>query len=87
MAKWIDEISERFDIPLNTAAGAPKVTIGGNTSVLVENHRGLIEYSRSVVALDCGAVTVRVRGEDLELRAMDRRAIYVTGTIFGVDTE
>jgi len=87
LAKWIDEISERFDIPASALGRASKVTISGSWSVLVENHRGLLDYSEDTVLLACGAKSVRVRGEGLELRAMDKRSVYVTGTIFGVDTE
>ena len=87
LAKWIDEVSERFDIPLNALGKAAKVTIFGSRSVLVENHRGLLDYSDETVLLFCGTMNVRIRGEGLELRAMDKVSIYVTGTIFGVDTE
>ena len=87
MGKWIDSISERFDLPASVAAGSPKITIHGRTSVLIENHRSLLVYTQEIVSLDCGSVTVTVRGDELQLRAMDKRAFYVTGTIFGVDTE
>lgn len=87
MGKWIDCVSDRFDLPASVAMGSPKITINGRTGVLVENHRSLLVYTKELVSLDCGTVTVTVRGDELQLRAMDKTGIYVTGTIFGVDTE
>lgn len=87
MGKWIDSISERFDLPASVALGSPKITIYGRSGVLIENHRSLLIYTQDTVCLNCGTVTVTVRGDELQLRAMDKNAFYVTGTIFGVDTE
>ena len=86
MAGLIEEITERFDLPAETA-GLPKVTITGGRQVLVENHKGLLEYSGEQIEINGGRLRVRIRGTGLELRAMSRELVLVTGQIFGVDME
>lgn len=87
MGKIFEDISERFDLPADAAAGLPRVTVIGDRQVLVENHRGLLEYSGEIVELAGGRLRVRIRGEGLYLKAMDPEMILVGGQIFGVDME
>ncbi len=87
MPKWIDELVERFDLPADTAAGAPKITVTGRGRVVIENHRGLLEYSDTFIEAGAGRFHVRVRGEGLLLRAMDSEVLIISGTIFGVDLD
>ena len=87
MPKWIDDLVERFDLPAETAAGAPKITVTGASRVVIENHRGLLEYSGTLIEAGAGRFHVRVRGEGLLLRAMDSEVLIISGTIFGVDLE
>ncbi len=79
-----EEIAERLNLPAG-AAGVVKVTLLGVRRALVEQHRGLLGYSRERIEIDGGAHTVRIDGEGLELKAMDREALLVTGRILSVE--
>lgn len=82
-----EEISERFDLPALAMGGLPRITLSGDRQVLVENHRGILEYGGELVEVAGGRVRVRIRGRGLYLRAMDPEMILVAGEIFGVDLE
>ena len=84
---FLEALAGRFDLPADVVAGVPKVTVTGASRVLVENHRGLLAYSDTEVTVDGKSTRVRVRGDGLLLRAMDREMLLVTGTILGVDLE
>lgn len=79
-----EDIASRLDIPAG-AAGIVKVTLLGSRRALVEDHRGLVSYSRERIEINGGAHTVRIDGEGLELEAMDREALLVTGRILSVE--
>ena len=81
-----ERAAEFFDIP-GEAAGGPRVTITGCSRVQIENHRGILEYGRERICVRCGRVTVRVTGSNLELRAMNRDDLLITGVIRAVDYE
>ena len=83
----MEALAGRYDLPADVVAGVPKITVTGTSRVLVENHRGLLAYSDTEVAVDCKSARIRVRGDGLLLRAMDREMLLVTGTITGVDLE
>ncbi len=78
------EIADRRELPAGTM-GQVRVTLSGSRSALVENHRGLAAYSRERVEVKTGAAgTLRIEGAALELCAMDRAALLVTGRILSV---
>ena len=78
-----EEIAARFDLPAE-AAGCFKLTLVGTGRALVENHRGLGEYTRERVDVRAPAGTVRIEGEALELGFMDGEALLVTGRILAL---
>ena len=89
--KWRDlpeETAERFELPPEAVAGMPRITITGRSRVLVENHRGLLEYGEDtveVVEVAGGRIRVRIHGTELQLRAMDRNDLVITGRILSVE--
>ena len=86
--KWRDlpeETSERFELPPEAVAGMPRITITGRSRVLVENHRGLLEYGEELVEVAGGRIRVRIHGTELQLRAMDRNDLVITGRILSVE--
>lgn len=87
MATFLERLAERLDLPAEAVAGVPRVTVTGRERVLVENHKGLLSYTDTEVEVNGRAVRVRIRGDGLLLRAMDREMLLVTGTIFGIDVE
>ena len=84
---FLEALAGSLDLPADVLAGVPKITLTGTSRVLVENHRGLLAYSDTEVAVDGKSARIRVRGDGLLLRAMDREMLLVTGTITGVDLE
>ena len=87
MGRIREDIAERFDVPALAVNAAPRITLSGDRQVLVENHRGILEYGGETVVLGGGRLRITIRGQGLCLRAMDSEMILVGGEIFGVDLE
>lgn len=80
-----EETAERFDLPADAVVRVPKITITGKARVLVENHKGLLSYTEDCVEIHGGRTRVCIRGNGLELRAMDRNDLIITGQILSVE--
>lgn len=86
--KWRDlpeETADRFDLPADAVAGMPRITITGRSRVLIENHRGLLEYGEELIEVAGGRIRVRIHGTDLQLRAMDHSDLVIHGHILSVE--
>lgn len=82
-----EEIAGRLDLPAETVAGVPKLTMTGRRRALIENHRGLLQYSRDCIEVDGGRVRLRIRGANLQLVAMDRSDLLISGVILSAEFE
>ena len=77
----------RLDIPAEAAIPAPRITISGDGRVLVEGHRGLLEYAADRIAAAGPGCRILIKGENLGLVAMNRREMVVSGHLWAVELE
>ena len=87
MSDWKEKLTARMELPGELLDEIPRLTLTGGTQVLVENQKELLSYSDEMIELGCGRLRLRIRGENLLLRAMDREELLVTGRIFGVEVD
>ena len=80
----LDRTAEQFDIPGNALGDQARITITGSTHVLVDNHKGLLDYGREEIAVAGKSLAIKIIGTNLELRAMNTESLLVTGEIFQV---
>ena len=84
--QW-EKLAGRLDLPGELFEDVPRLTLTGGGQVLVENRRELLSYSDETVEIGCGRLRLRIRGERLCLRSMDREALFITGRIFAVEVD
>ena len=77
--------AEVFDLPGDVVAGLPRVELLGDRQLRMENHRGILAYGSDEIHISGGKLIVKVRGTNLELRAMNAVELLITGDITGVD--
>ena len=71
--------------PLEYAAGLPRVELEGFTTARVECHRGLLQYSDSLVELGGKGAKIRIIGSGLGLRTLSPALAVITGRICGAE--
>lgn len=59
----------------------PHVELTGDRQVDIENHRGMIEYSDTVMRIALASGELRITGFDMELTALTLTELTVSGTI------
>lgn len=69
--------AEELGVPFS----GPLLTLEGDSALLLEHHRGIIEYTDTRVVLAAGLYTLRVTGQGLTLTAMDAQAVRLRGRI------
>lgn len=80
-------LTGEVDIQAQPLPGMPIVELAGNRRVLIENHRGVREYSRERIGVKVKSGLVVVCGQGLELSRMTRQQLVIQGTIEAVMLE
>lgn len=87
--KRLDEVksavAELFDLPKEIALNMPRISMIGTNQMLVENHRGIIEYTPQRIRVNSSTGLIRVQGSDLKLRNIAADDIMITGTIKSIE--
>lgn len=83
----MDRAVDAFDLPGEVLSGLPKLTVTGNRRVHIECHKGIVEYDGSLIAVNGGAVLVKIRGEGLEIISMSAEEILIKGLIVSIDLD
>ena len=81
----IDRAAELLDLPGDIVAGMARITVTGCRRVFIESHRGVLEYGTREIHVNGGRVLIRIRGQDLKIRAMNSSDLLITGTVEGMD--
>lgn len=81
----LERTAEVFDLPGDVVAGLPRIELTGNRELRMENHKGILAYGSEEIHVSGGRLVLKVRGTDLELKAMNASELLITGTILGVD--
>lgn len=69
------------DLPGELLPGQSLVELTGDNRVLIENHRGVVEYSRCRIGIAVGFGLLQVCGHCLELARMTREMLVITGQV------
>ena len=77
-------LSNMFDIPEDTLLNLPKITMIGNTQILIENHMGVIEYTPQKLRIGVSFGEIEVTGTELFLKNILSDELSLKGKIDSV---
>ena len=81
------ELSEILELPMDVGMDLPKVTIIGDLGVLIQNHRGLIQFSPEKIVIGVGKGQIAILGKSLEIEEVSKEDMVVRGTIGSVQMD
>ena len=78
-------LAELFDLPGDLVAGACHAELLGDRQFFLEGHEGILSYGTEQIDVSAGALVVRVKGKDLQLRSMTDTEVRICGRIEAVE--
>ena len=81
----LEKTAEVFDLPGDVVAGLPRIELLGDRQFRMENHKGILAYGSDEIHISGGKLIVKVKGAELELRAMNASELLITGFISGIE--
>ena len=82
---FLEKTSAALDLPGDVLTGLPRIELVGDRELRMESHKGILAYGSEEIHISGGRLVVRVRGAELELRAMDPAQLLITGHIAAVE--
>ena len=77
----MEELSERLALPEEAVAGVAKLTVTAGRRALIENHRGILEYSAEQIIVATREGRIVLTGSSLGIKGMDRNDLLIAGKL------
>ena len=81
----LERTAELLDLPADAITNLPRLELVGDGELRMENHKGILAYGSQEIHISGGKMVIKVRGSDLELKAMNASELLITGDIAGID--
>lgn len=78
-------VAEALELPKDIVLDLPKITMIGNIQVYIENHKGIIEYSRQRIRVNSKSGIIRVIGKKMIIKNIVTEEIAIIGEIDNVE--
>lgn len=78
---WLRRMADETGIIQEGIPGVPVVELLGDRQVLVENHRGVSEYSAHKIGVKVKYGVVAICGCDLELKQVAKDQLVISGRV------
>lgn len=79
-----EKLLRALELPDDVVFDLPKITVIGDIQFYLENHRGIIAYSPTVVRIAVSIGELRIEGEGLFIRTINRDELYLEGRVYAV---
>lgn len=79
--KGLQKLARVFELPEDIITDIARLTLLGNKQLLIENHKGIIEYAPGQIRVKLNDATLVVKGERLSLGNLQTEQILIEGTV------
>lgn len=79
--RGLQKLARILELPADLVMDLPRLTMLGNQQVLLENHRGIVEYTPSVIRINLNNGVMIVKGKNMALGNLQMEQILIEGTV------
>ena len=79
--RLMDVIATGVDLPTEAPLRMPLIELAGYRRILIENHKGVVQYSETCIQIKVCYGRICVQGNGLSLTHMTRSQLVITGCV------
>ncbi len=79
-----DRLVSLLELPGDAMLDVARITLVGDMEIVIENHRGLVEYTPNRVALTTPDGLLTIEGEELKIAAISPEQVILLGRVRGM---
>lgn len=81
----IKKFTEEMQIPESAITDSFKIEFRGNSDIIIEGCKGIIDYEETKISLNLGKMIVRFGGAELEISSFFEEQAIIKGTVVTMD--
>ena len=76
-----EKMIHTLELPRDLFLGVPIFTMNGDGELLIENHKGILKYSETEIAVKAKCFPIQVTGENLSIEYYTADTLKICGRI------
>ncbi|MCT4594594.1 MAG: sporulation protein YqfC [Anaeromicrobium sp.] len=80
-----ESLAELLELPKDIILDLPRITMLGNLQLYIENHKGIIEYTKVRIRVKLREGSLRVIGKDLTIKNIMEEEIVICGELHSIE--
>lgn len=80
----LERTAQMLELPADVIAGLSRLELIGDNELRIEQHKGILVYSREEIHVSVGKFIIKIMGNNLDLRAMTGLELLITGQISSI---
>lgn len=76
-----NRLSDTFELPKEIVLDIPNIKMIGSMEAVVENHKGILEYSQEILRINSASGIIKILGKNLEIKEINQEDILIKGDI------
>ena len=81
---WLETVSSKMKLPADVLAGAPILTTTGKYQITLENYKGIIEYTGSIIRIQTKTCRICIEGKNLNIDYFANEDMRISGIIHAI---
>lgn len=86
-AKFKSAFANVMEIPKDIALDLPRITMIGNLQMIIENHKGIVEYSENKIRVLVTRGQLEIEGKNMALRTIQLDEIIIDGEVYHIKVD
>lgn len=74
-----ETVADTWGLPKDVIMNMPKLSVGGNREIYIENYKGILEYTSEEIRLSTTIGVVRILGKSLKIEKVRLTDIFISG--------
>ncbi len=80
-----ERLSDALELPKEIILDISKITIIGSDNIIVENHKGIIDYCDNKISINTGSGILIINGINLLIKSIVQDEIVINGRIKSIN--
>lgn len=76
-----ERLTEALDLPKDIVLNLPRLIFTGNRELFIENYRGIVEYSDTVIRINTSECVIKITGTALGIKSIAAEEITLYGRL------
>ena len=76
-----ERLATALSLPKEVVCNLPEITMTGNQTLMIENHKGMVDYGEEIIRINTGCGVLSIAGSGFDILSITDEMIVLCGRI------